>query len=49
MQYNNNTKDTQELLKIFYSDKYGFDEEGLKKVCKEFCSIMIIMRDINII
>ena len=31
MQYNNNTKDTQELLKIFYSDKYGFDEEGLKK------------------
>ena len=26
MQYNN-PKDTQELLKIFYSDKYGFDEE----------------------
>ena len=34
MQYNN-TKDTEKLLKIFYSDEYGFEEEELSKSLKE--------------
>lgn len=34
MQYKN-TKDTEKLLKIFYSDEYGFDEEKIKLNLKE--------------
>ena len=34
MQYNN-TKDTEKLLKIFYSDEYGVDKNELSKSLKE--------------
>lgn len=34
MQYNN-TMDTEKLLKIFYSDEYGVEENGLSKSLKE--------------
>jgi hypothetical protein len=34
MQYNN-SMDTEELLKIFYSDEYGVDKNELSKSLKE--------------